>query len=128
MIMNQRIHRYRGWLIGLIIVILVYTLIGFFLIPYLVRRQIVQRGSEVLNREIALEQVHFNPFTFSGSLDQLVISDRGGGSDPLASWERVQVNFDPIESLLRRQWRFGQATLIVPKARLVVRPSRGQET
>lgn len=109
----------RFSLIGLIIVIALYAALGFLLVPTIAHRQIEQRGSAALGRNVTLEDVRFNPFTFNTELDTLRVADRAGGGDFL-SLERARLNFDAFESLVRWQWRFGDVTLTAPVARLAI--------
>ena len=81
------------------------------------RQQLVQRGSAALNREVAVERVYFNPFTFFVNLDNIRVEGEG---EPLATLAFASFNFDPFASHLRQRWQFGLFTLDAPEVRLVV--------
>src|SRR5512141_2387454 len=75
-----RSHRVRKTLLVFAIVLVVYGLFGFLVAPYIIRHQIVTRGSAALSRPVKLGAVHLNPYMLRLQLDQLRIADRDGTS------------------------------------------------
>ena len=45
--------------------LILYTLCGFFLAPYLVRHYVPQIAQDLLQREAQIGKVNFNPFLFT---------------------------------------------------------------
>lgn len=111
-------HLLRTWGIGILAAIAVYALLGFFVLPQFLRKQIAVEGAAVLQREVSMLGITCNPFTFSTVLKQVRIG--GDGDAPLATAQRVRLNFDPLKSLVLRQWQFAEAAIDEPAVTLVV--------
>ncbi len=104
----------RGLLRGLTIaaiVIVLYTLFGFFLVPPLVRWTIEKRGSAALHRRVTLGNATFNPFTLEANLVALRIRDRD--QQPLLSIRRIHLDLQ-LSGVARRAWRLRDLTLDAP--------------
>ena len=97
--------------------VLLYTLAGFFLTPYLVKRQLTDFVSEDLHRQLAIEQVRFNPYTLRMVMDRTSLSE--GNGDPLLGFGRLVVDFD-ISSLWKRAWTFAEISLEEPELTLTI--------
>jgi uncharacterized protein involved in outer membrane biogenesis len=114
---NVRKHGRRA-LIAAAALFAVYTVFGFLVAPPIVRAQLEKRASAVLSRPVTVEKVRINPLAFSVSVDGLRVAARDGGD--LASWTSACVNFDPLASLFRGEWRFAEVRLVEPRQRVVV--------
>lgn len=111
-------RKLRGWLIALAAAVGGYALLGFLLVPPLARTLLVDRGSEVVRREIGVGEVYFNPFTFYIQLTAIRVE--GKGEPPLATVAVASLNFNPFASLMRQRWQFGTIMLDAPDVRVVV--------
>jgi hypothetical protein len=58
--------------------LLLYTLLGFFVVPRIIRSQIVSGAREQLHREAQVGDVRFNPFTLAATVTGLRLRDRAG--------------------------------------------------
>jgi uncharacterized protein involved in outer membrane biogenesis len=104
----------RGLLRGLAIaaiVVALYALTGFFLVPRLIRWAVQEKGSAALHREVTLGKVAFNPFTLEADLLDLRI--RNHDRQPLLSCRRVHVDLQ-ISGIGRRAWRLRELTIDEP--------------
>lgn len=65
-------NRLKKWLrrgaLTIAILLVVYTVLGFLVLPWVVRKVAVPKLGEALGREVRLEQVSFNPFLFRARL------------------------------------------------------------
>ena len=95
----------RFWAITLI---LLYTLAGFFLAPYLVKKGIVDFLQGDLGRKTQIENVEFNPYALSLRINGLNIEDTDGVK--LAGFSEFFVNFQ-LSSLFYRAWTFDEIRL-----------------
>jgi len=89
----------------------VYTLIGFFIFPILLKPQIINIVQENTNAKVTLESLYFNPFIF-----QLTLSDvRLYSLDKklLVTFKSFLINFDP-SSLLYGALHIKKITLSKP--------------
>ncbi len=66
----------RRTLITLLVIVIIYTLGGFFGVPYLLRRTLTKQVASSVNRPITVGKIAFNPFILRLDLDRLHIADR----------------------------------------------------
>ena len=104
-------------LLGIAALILLYTLGGFFLTPYLVKRQLTQFAQDDLQRQLAIDQVRFNPYTLRIAMDGLDL--REGNGEPLLGFRQRVVDFD-LSRLWERAWTFAEISLEEPKLNLAI--------
>lgn len=57
-------------------VIVLYTLAGFFLLPILGKNILRDRLSKSLNRDVTIEKIFINPYTFLSTIDALVVKEK----------------------------------------------------
>jgi len=103
--------RTRIWLAGAAVLVLVYALVGFFIVPRFIRNQILSRSGELLHREARVDDVRFNPFTLTATVAGLRVLDRDAVE--LLRLERLGVNFE-VSGIFRRAWRFKEIVLERP--------------
>lgn len=112
------LRRWTFWLV-LAGVFLAYSAAGFWLVPWLVKSQAREYVATTYQRELAIGEVRFNPFTLALDVRGVALPDSDGR--PMLEFDRFFVNFQAI-SLFRRAWSFEEIILDRPGARLVVRP------
>ena len=98
-------RRKRFWALALL---LLYTISGFFLVPMLVKSQIIATAREDLGREVTVERVRFNPYVLSLEIDGFALIDPDG--ETMAKFDRFFVNLQ-LSSLARWAWTFRQISL-----------------
>ncbi len=99
-------RRKRFWLW---VVVLVYTLAGFFLVPWIAQRQIVAAIEHHLGRPGQVEQVRFNPYALSAEVRGLRVSETDGA--PLFGFERFYADVQLGSSLLHWAWTIREIRL-----------------
>ena len=75
----------------------VYTLLGFFILPYILKPQIVDILQENTNVKISIERLNFNPFVFKLSLFDVKLHSLD--SKPLVTFKEFLVNLEPTSLL-----------------------------
>lgn len=103
--------------IGLASLLVVYSLAGFFLAPYLIKRYLPQYAAEQLHIQARLEKVRINPLLFTCEAEG--ISLQADGDEPFFSAKRLLIDFE-LESLFRRSLTFGDLVMENPTLRLVI--------
>ncbi len=98
-----------------LILLLSYTLFGFFGAPYIIKTQLIAKTPEFTGRTLSLEQVKFNPFALSLGMKGLSLADLDGTE--LAGLDELYVNFE-VESLFRWAWTFGEIRFSGPRFNL----------
>ncbi|HET9862896.1 MAG TPA: DUF748 domain-containing protein [Steroidobacteraceae bacterium] len=117
-----RVHLSRAvrlTLIVLAVLILLYAALGFWLVPRLVRSNIVDFAHEQYHRSATLGEVRFNPFTLKLELRGFSLPDADGAT--LLAFERLLLNVD-VSSVWRLGPSFADVELDAPFARVLLRP------
>ena len=100
-------------------VLVAYTLLGFLLVPRIVRSQLVDTVAATYDRQAQVGKVRFNPYTFVLEIEDFSMPDTDGR--PLLGFRRLHIDFE-LMSILRRAYSFKAITLDQPGALAVVRP------
>ena len=98
-------RRIRFWLT---VVAILYTLVGFLVIPLVANSYAVNTAADDLGRELRIGAIHTNPFTLTFEVEDLALDDVDG--QELIGFERLFVNV-AWSSLFK--W-----TAVIPMARL----------
>mgnify|MGYP006423495467 CR=1 FL=1 len=93
-------RRIRFWLVLLVVV---YTLLGFLGVPWLVQYLAVNTAREDFDRDLRIEAVHLNPYTLTFQIDGLALDDTD--DRPLLAWEQLFVDLS-WSSIINRAWTF----------------------
>ena len=101
----------------LIILIGLYAVIGFLVLPSIVRKVAQKQISEQLDRPATIESVKINPFALTVNIRGLLIKDNDG--QPFLSWDEVFVNFQ-LSSLFSSAWTFREISTTKPFVRVQV--------
>ena len=91
--------------------VVLYTLVGFFLVPYLIKAYAIPAVAEKLNRPVLVKEVELNPFALSLRLTGFEI--READQSALLGFDDFFVNLQ-ASSLIRRAYVFDTIRLTVP--------------
>jgi len=108
--MRWLLHPSRLAVIALSLV-LVYALVGFFLVPYLITAYAIPAVAEKLKRPVLVQEVELNPFTLSFRVTGFEI--RETDQSALLGFEEFFINFQ-ASSLFRRAYVFDTIRLTAP--------------
>src|SRR5436305_14841627 len=97
---SPRKRKLRVWIPGLV---LGYTILGFFILPPIIRAVAVKQLSRQLDREVSIRKVKLNPYALSATVRGLLIKDKD--QQPFVSWDEVYVNFQ-LSSFFGYSWVF----------------------
>ncbi len=97
--------------------VLAYGVLGFLVLPALLRPMLEDRLSAALERKVTIERLKINPFALSTTLDNVSVAEHGDGP-PLLALGELHVNAEVL-SLLRWAPVVSELRLIQPKLRLV---------
>ena len=92
-------RRRRRLLVVLGALVLLYTLLGFLVLPWVLRRQLEQRLSAALHRQTTIERVRTNPYALSVTIDGLLVREPDGKA--FLSWGRLYVKYTLWRIVLR---------------------------
>jgi len=116
---NRSVRR-RGLLV--VALLALFTVVGFFVLPPIVRSQMEKRLSRELGRVVTVGKVHLNPFTLCVAVENFRIQE-ADGSTTFLHWERLFVNFDAVASI-RKEWVLSEVTLTGFETRARVNPDQ----
>lgn len=102
-------HRIYVWAS---VAIAVYAVLGFFLAPWLLQKNMIDSVREGYGAELRLEKVEVNPFVLSVRLSGFELDDPAGA--PIARVEELFVNFQ-LSSLVRWAWTFDEFRVTAPE-------------
>ena len=100
------------WIFGLV---LGYAIVGFLILPPIIRCVAVTQLSGQLNRPVSIERVKINPFDLSVTVRGLLIKDLDG--EPFVSWDEVYVNLQ-LASFFGHAWVFQEISTSKPYVRV----------
>ena len=111
--------RQRKLIIWAFVLVLTYAIIGFFILPPIIRSVAVKQLAKQLDREVTIQKVKLNPFALSATVDGLLIKEKDG--QPFVSWDEVYVNFQ-LSSFFGRAWAFKEISTTKPFVRAQMNP------
>jgi hypothetical protein len=91
--------------------VFLYALVGFFLVPYLIKAYAIPAVAEKLKRPVLVKEVGLNPFTLSLRVTGFEIQE--ADQSALLGFDEFFVNFQ-ASSLIRRAYVFDTIRLSVP--------------
>ncbi|MFO1475859.1 MAG: DUF748 domain-containing protein [Verrucomicrobiota bacterium] len=94
--------------------ILLYAVMGFLVLPPIIRWVAARQLGALLDRPVKIRSVRLNPFALSATVRGLEIQDKDG--QPFVSWEEVYVNLQ-LSSFLGHPWVFSEVRIDRPFAR-----------
>ncbi len=88
-----------------------YALLGFVVVPYAVKTYAIPALSERLHHPVLLDDIRFNPFTFSLTLTAFEIQEPD--RTPMLGFQELFVDFEAT-SLIRSAYLFDEIRLTLP--------------
>ena len=104
-------------LVGLLLAVGLYALVGFKLVPKLIRSQAMDYARSEFKKPLSLGTITFNPFKFELDMRDIVLKDQG---KDLLALQHLFVDFE-ASSLWQRAYVFRTVQLDKPFARAIVR-------
>ncbi|MFN0305772.1 MAG: DUF748 domain-containing protein [Burkholderiales bacterium] len=116
---SQPLWRRRTLRIGIatLIALALIAVVGFFVVPPIAKWQMQTRLTALLDRDVTLEDVTFNPFTLTATVRGLVVADRDQ-SKPLFGFDMLTVDLS-IASITRRGVVISAVKLVKPQASII---------
>jgi uncharacterized protein involved in outer membrane biogenesis len=107
----RRFFRPRPLAITVLTCLVLYTLIGFFLVPYLIKAYAIPAVAEKLSRPVLVNEVEMNPFALSLHVTGFEIRERD--QTALLGFDEVFVDFEAV-SLFRLAYVFDTIRFNMP--------------
>ncbi len=93
------LKKYKKLLIIIVCLIILYTLVGFLIIPAVLESQLAKIVYEVTGRKTSVEKIEFNPYAMTLSLQGYETQEPDGPR--FIGFEELYVNFEPWSSLFK---------------------------
>jgi hypothetical protein len=100
-------------------VIVFYSAVGFLLVPYVVKQQAIKYVSQSLNRQLTMDEVAANPYTFTLSIRNLDLKEQD--ATPIVGFKELFVNFELLSSLKNWVFTFALIRLDEPRVNVLMR-------
>lgn len=104
------------WSKRIAIAVVIYTILGFFVVPPIVKWQMLKRLPALTKRQAVVEQVKFNPYALSLTIRGFSLKEPD--STVFVSFDEFYVNFELWASLFKRSWVFKKISLKKPFAQI----------
>lgn len=112
---RQLACNYRRTLITVFSIITLYTLLGFFILPWSIQRYLTHSFAENLQRGVEVHAVRFNPYKVKLQIEGFKIADTD--STPLLSFDLFSVNYSAL-SVFRLRYGIEEIALEKPFIKL----------
>src|SRR4030043_1225118 len=106
---------------GVMIFFVLFTLVGFFVVPPILKSILTKKLSETLHREVTIRQNKINPYTLSATARGLLVKDRAS-TETFVSCDEIFLNIQSLSGL--------RMALILKEIRLTrpyIRATRNQD-
>jgi hypothetical protein len=100
-----------------LVAIAVIGLLGFFVLPPIVKSTLIEKLGETLHRQVVVKSVSINPYALSVTFEGVAIQEREG-SETFASFDSLYLNLEST-SVFRLGPVLGEVRLVNPKLRVV---------
>ncbi len=107
------------WSKRIIAALLIYTIIGFFVVPAVIKSQMLKRLPGLTKRQATVRQVRFNPYALSLTIRGFLLKEPDG--EVFSSFDEFYINFQLWASLFKRSWVFREISLKGPFAQVTYR-------
>ena len=100
--------------------VLLYTVLGFWAVPWAITNKLPPILTEELNRPVSIQEASFNPFLFKLKVNGFAIQEDDGS--PLAGFDELFVDFEALSSVSKQTYTFAQIRFWLPYGLAIVRP------
>ena len=98
--MNIPVARIKKYLAGSLTFIVLFAVVGFFVLPPVIKSVLTKKLTEQLHREVSIKQVKVNPFTLAVDVGDFSIKERDR-SQTFVSFGRLYLNFEAVSVFKR---------------------------
>ncbi len=107
--------RWKRWAVVVLVVVAAYAVLGFWIVPLVVRNQLTRLAQSQLQRQASVGRVEFNPFTLRVKAADLRLAEADGA--PLFAVGELAAKLQ-WRSLVRWAWSFSDIRITAPNANL----------
>ena len=101
------------WKRRVLIGVAIYAVVGFFIVPAIIKWQLRKQLPALTLRNAEVKQVRVNPFALSLTIRGLALTETNG--TPFVAFDEFYANFQ-LSSIFRGAWTFAEIRLVHPTA------------
>lgn len=108
--------RKRKWLRRLVLfsgILTALLLVIAYFLPYLLKRYIEDHSVEWINRQVRIERIVLNPFTFTYSVNGVTCTELKS-EEIFVGWQKIEVKSNLWKAFRSNQWRFRELRIVKP--------------
>lgn len=109
--------RWKRWAAAAVGLLAAYTVAGFWLVPLVIKNQVLKFGQTELGRQATIRELRFNPYTLRLEAQDLRLAEADGA--PLFTIGKLAMELQ-WRSLVRRAWSFVEIHITAPSASLAI--------
>jgi len=106
----------KKWAIRIGVAMVLYTVVGFFVLPAIIKSQMLKRLPALTHRNVTVQKVKLNPYALSFTLAGFSLTETNG--DEFVSLDKLYVRFS-ILSVLKRGLVFSEISVEEPSANII---------
>ncbi|MDD5451989.1 MAG: DUF748 domain-containing protein [Desulfovibrionales bacterium] len=103
---------YKKAFLGVLIGLFIFTVVGFFVLPPILKSLLIEKLSEELHREVIIREIKVNPFALSLGVKGFAVKELGG-SETFISFEELFANLQSV-SIFKKGLIFKEIRLQKP--------------
>jgi len=108
-------------LIALAVIFALISIIGFFILPSVIKSIAVQKFSAALHRPVSVEKISINPYKLSVTIKGFKINEPVASQNPFVAFDEFYANMYGISSLFQRKLILEEVKLTKPYINIVRR-------
>ena len=109
----------KPWLIGVAILFAFYSVLGFWLMPFIAKKQLPKFAETMFERKATIGDLTFNPYTLYLVARDVHLNEADGR--PLFAIGELAVELQ-WKSIIGRAWTFGEIRITAPSVHLAIAP------
>ena len=109
-----RLVKITLWIAGFFAV---FTLVGFFVLPPVLKSILVKKLSENIHRPVSIKEIKINPYLLTVTVRGFAVKERGT-PDPFVSFDEIFVRMDPL-SVTKRALILKEIRISKPYLRVI---------
>lgn len=109
--------RFKKISLGLLILLALFTIIGFFILPPIIKSVLTDKLSQTLARPVSIRDIAVNPYLLSVKVQGFEIKERSG-TEAFVAFDEFYTSLD-VSSIFRKALILREVKLIKPYARIL---------
>ena len=108
-------------LIGLAVFFVLVSIIGFLILPAVIKPVLIKKMTATLHRQVSVEKISINPYTLSLTVRGFKISEPVASPNPFVAFDEFYANMYGISSLFQGKLILEEVKLTKPYINIIRR-------